>query len=65
MKNNKKFDYYTVQVQVDGFGNDTYVVFSSRDYHKCEEHAKNDKWLKDKDYVIVGQQFNKKFYNEY
>ena len=62
---NKKFDYYTVQVMVDGFGNDTYVAFSSRDYAACENYIRGAEWLKGREYTIVGQRFNQKFNNEF
>ena len=50
---------------VDGFGNDTYVAFSSRNYAECENYIKSAKWLKGRDYTIVGQHFNQKFNNEF
>lgn len=65
MKNSKKFDYYTVQIWVDGFGNDTCVVFSSKDYHECEKYIENTECVRNESHAIVGQHFNKEFYNQF
>lgn len=36
----KKFDFYTVQVCVDGFGNDTFIESVWRTKEQAEKHAK-------------------------
>ena len=56
-------DYFTVQFEIDGFGNDSMIVFSSNNIHECVEFLENngDKYCSTR-YAIVGQYFNQKFH---
>ncbi len=59
-------DYYTVQLEVDGFGNDTFIVFSSNTFEDCMNFIKKGHPFYELDgAVIVPQYFNKEFKNKW
>ena len=49
----KEYDYYSIQKEVDGFGNDTYTLATFKTKEECEEYLTKQK---NKGHIkIVGQ----------
>lgn len=56
----KEYDYYSVQREVDGFGNDTYTEATFKTKEECEKYIAKKYKRENKDYVqIVGQRWGK------
>jgi len=53
-------DYYTIQSIVDGFGNDSYVIYSTQSKEKAIEYVNENGYDIDN---IIPQYFDKKFNN--
>ena len=59
------YDFYSIQICVDGFGNDTAVVANFKTYNEAVEYVRHNKFLSTyKSLIIVGQhwgEFNNKW----
>ena len=63
---------YSVQIQVDGFGNDTWVAFLGDSRKSCEEwikkhsdYIKETSWHGKRDYVILEHTLNNDEFRNY
>ena len=40
VESHKSYDYFTVHLEVDGFGNDDAILYSARTVQECEEYIR-------------------------